>query len=180
MAVLRDILEAARERVPELRTRRRELERAAATTPPGPGWAEAFRDGAVGVIAEVKRRSPSEGAIAPALDAGRLARDYADGGATAISVLTNGPYFGGSLEDLAAVRRSVDRPVLRKDFLVDPVQLLESRAAGASAVLLIVRVLEPAALRELAELAADLGCFRRVHARNWSSGSRTEAIGEQP
>jgi indole-3-glycerol phosphate synthase len=176
MAVLREILEATRERVPELRSRRRELERAAATTPPGPPWTAAFQDGAVGVIAEVKRRSPSEGAIAPALDAGRLARDYADGGAAAISVLTNGPYFGGSLEDLAAVRRAVDRPVLRKDFLLDPVQVLESRAAGASAILLIVRVLEPAALRALAELAGDLGLARLVEIHTRPELERAVAV----
>jgi indole-3-glycerol phosphate synthase len=162
MALLRDILDATRHRVRELESRRAVLERAAADAGPVPDWRGAFAPGVVGVIAEVKRRSPSAGAIAPRLDPGVLARAYADGGAAAVSVLTEGPHFGGSLADLAAARRAMGRPVLRKDFLLDPVQLLESRAAGASAVLLIVRVLDGERLRELADLAADLGLARLV------------------
>jgi indole-3-glycerol phosphate synthase len=167
MAVLREILTATRARVRELKPRRAALERAAADASPAPRWGAAFTGDTVGVIAEVKRRSPSAGAIAPALDPEHLARAYASGGAVAISVLTDGPHFGGSLADLAAVRGAVAVPVLRKDFLIDPVQLFESRAAGASAVLLIVRILAPADLRALAALARDLGLARlvEVHAR---------------
>jgi indole-3-glycerol phosphate synthase len=167
MPVLRDILEATRERVRELTPRRAALERAAAAAPASPPWGAAFEAGSVGMIAEVKRRSPSAGPIAPALDPARLAHDYVRGGAAAISVLTDTRHFGGSLADLAAVRRAVALPVLRKDFLIDPVQVVESRAAGASAVLLIVRILDPAELRALSALARDLGLARlvEIHSR---------------
>ncbi|NIU72286.1 MAG: indole-3-glycerol-phosphate synthase TrpC, partial [Gammaproteobacteria bacterium] len=85
------------------------------------------------------------------------ARAYVAGGARAVSVLTDAPHFGGTLEDLETVRRSVSVPTLRKDFVLDPVQVFESRAAGASAVLLIVRALDAGRLHELAALAAELG-----------------------
>ena len=109
------------------------------------------------VIAEVKRASPSAGAIDAGLDAVEQARRYAAAGAAAISVLTEGPGFGGSLADLAAVRAAVDVPLLRKDFVVDRYQLLEARAAGADAALLIVAALDPDALRRLAGACAELG-----------------------
>lgn len=182
MPGLRDIIGATRERVRELAPRRAVLERAAADAEPGPAWLPAFAGPTVGVIAEVKRRSPSGGAIAPDLDPGTLAREYERGGAAAVSVLTEGPHFGGSLEDLAAVRRAVGRPVLRKDFIIDPVQLLEARAAGASAVLLIVRALEPELLSQLSDLALDLGLARliEVHTRaelDAAAALAPEAIG---
>jgi indole-3-glycerol phosphate synthase len=162
MAHLRDILASTRNRVRALRHERDALERAAASAAAPPVWLAAGTRDRVAVIAEVKRRSPSVGAIAPNLDPARLAADYATGGAAAISVLTDGPFFGGSLGDLAAVRAAVALPVLRKDFLIDPVQLYESRAAGASAVLLIVRALDPVRLRELSDLARVLGLARLV------------------
>jgi indole-3-glycerol phosphate synthase len=179
MAVLREILDATRDRVRELRPRRAALERAAADAGPVPAWKRAFVAGTVSVIAEVKRRSPSGGVIASALDPARLARAYAAGGAAAISVLTEGPHFGGSLEDLAAVRAGVAQPVLRKDFLIDPLQLLESRAAGASAVLLIVRVLGAAQLRVLAGLAGDLGLARLVEVHSRAELDVAAALGPE-
>jgi indole-3-glycerol phosphate synthase len=133
------------------------LEKLAATAPATPPWSSAFRAGDVCVIAEVKRRSPSAGNIAPGLDPAALAAAYTAGGARAISVLTEGPHFGGSLADLALVRAAVAVPVLRKDFIVDPVQVIESRAAGASAILLIARALAPAELTVLGRLARELG-----------------------
>ena len=125
----------------------------------GPGrfaGALARRD-RLNVIAECKRRSPSRGVLRADYDPGAIARGYAEAGAAAISVLTEPTFFDGSLDHLAAVRAAVTIPVLRKDFIVSEYQLLEARAAGADAVLLIVAALEPRELRSLAECAAGLG-----------------------
>jgi indole-3-glycerol phosphate synthase len=111
----------------------------------------------VGVIAEVKRRSPSAGFLRTNLDPVGHARAYAAGGAIGISVLTETAHFGGTLEDLSRVAEAVALPVLRKDFIVDESQLLEARAAGAAAVLLIVRALRPERLQALAGEARALG-----------------------
>jgi indole-3-glycerol phosphate synthase len=118
--------------------------------------AAAARDG-IAVIAEVKRASPSAGDIATGADPTAQALAYADGGAAMISVLTESDHFGGTLEDLRAVRAAVDRPVLRKDFLVHPDQLLEARAAGADAVLLIAASLDDDELAAMLRAARDLG-----------------------
>ena len=109
------------------------------------------------IIAEVKRASPSAGAISLGLDAAERARLYADAGAAAISVLTDGPGFGGSLADLAAVRAAVSVPLLRKDFMLDRYQLLEARAHGADAALLIVAALEEGELARLSSACGELG-----------------------
>jgi indole-3-glycerol phosphate synthase len=111
----------------------------------------------VAVIAEVKRSSPSKGSLAPIDDPAALAADYEAGGAAVISVLTEPRRFGGSLEDLAAVRRAVDVPVLRKDFIVSSYQLWEARVHGADLALLIVAALEQSALVSLVERAQSLG-----------------------
>ena len=117
----------------------------------------ALRKPTVAVIAEVKRRSPSRGSINDSLSAADQSALYARGGAAAISVLTEPTHFGGAPDDLEAARGAVSLPLLRKDFHVDPVQLLQARALGASAVLLIVRALEPPVLADMAAAAADLG-----------------------
>ncbi|MDQ1483723.1 MAG: indole-3-glycerol phosphate synthase, partial [Actinomycetota bacterium] len=111
----------------------------------------------VKVIAEVKRSSPSKGALAIIADPAGLAADYAAGGASVISVLTERRRFGGSLEDLAAVRAAVDIPVLRKDFIFSSYQLWEARAFGADVVLLIVAALDQVTLVGLLERAESLG-----------------------
>lgn len=111
----------------------------------------------LGLIAEIKRASPSAGPIAPDCDPGRQAVLYADAGADAISVLTDGPFFSGSLDDLRQVRNAVDLPLLRKDFVLSPAQLYQSVLSGADAVLLIVAALSPSELRDLHALAVDLG-----------------------
>jgi indole-3-glycerol phosphate synthase len=122
-----------------------------------PAGAGTRRDGAVRVIAEIKQASPSRGVIRADFDPVALARSYAAGGADAVSVLTDAPFFHGSLTHLNAVRRAVDLPLLRKDFHLDPYQVWEARAAGADAVLLIVAALSPTALQDLLGLARDLG-----------------------
>jgi indole-3-glycerol phosphate synthase len=109
----------------------------------------------VKIIAEIKRRAPSAGVINPALSAPEHAEAYVTGGAAAISVLTEPYHFGGSGSDLADVRRAVDVPLLRKDFVVDPLQIVEARALGASAVLLIARAVPPGLLLELASVARE-------------------------
>ncbi len=107
------------------------------------------------IIAEIKRASPSKGIINDQIDVAEMAREYSDGGAAAISVLTEQVYFKGSLEDLVAVRDAVDLPILRKDFIVDEFQVFESAAAGADAMLLIVAALEEPQLSELYDLITD-------------------------
>jgi indole-3-glycerol phosphate synthase len=109
------------------------------------------------VIAEVKRRSPSLGALRPDADAGDVAVRYARAGAAAISVLTDGPDFGGKLSDLAAVRARVAVPALRKDFLIHPIQLEEARGWGADAALLLVAMLGEVRLRDMLRAAEQLG-----------------------
>ena len=134
------------------------LERRAATAPDVASFARALaRGGGVAVIAELKRRSPSKGSINDTLDVGARAAEYTAAGAAALSVLTESDRFGGSLDDLRTVRAAVKLPLLRKDFIVSRLQLLEARAAGASAVLLIARALPPERRAALAAEAFELG-----------------------
>jgi indole-3-glycerol phosphate synthase len=163
-ATLGIILADARRRAAELGRRRPELERRAAQAPPAHPFG--IPGQAVGLIAEIKRRSPSFGDISPGLDPVTHATAYARGGAIAVSVLTDPDHFGGSLADLEAVAGAVALPVLRKDFIVHEDQLLEARGAGASAVLLIVRALEQATLRSLAKAAKGLGLATLVEAHD--------------
>jgi indole-3-glycerol phosphate synthase len=113
--------------------------------------------GPIKLIAEVKKASPSAGVIRPDFDPVAIAQTYAAHGATCLSVLTDEPHFQGRLEYLSAVRGAVSLPVLRKDFLIDPYQVVEARVAGADAVLLIAECLQPTELRELHGLADELG-----------------------
>lgn len=119
-------------------------------------FAAALRGSDVALIAEVKKASPSRGVLSSDFDPIRLARSYREGGASAISVLTDERFFQGSLDHLAAVQAESGLPVLRKDFLFDPYQVYEARAAGADAVLLIVAILEQPLLRDLYALTLDL------------------------
>ena len=159
--LLRTIVAAA-ERITEVRREREPLAaleaRAAAASPDGPRFErELGTAGRVNVIAECKRRSPSKGVLAVDYDPVRIARAYEMGGAAAISVLTEPTFFDGALEHLAAVRAAVKIPLLRKDFIVDDYQLVEARASGADAVLLIVAALEQRELLRLDRRARELG-----------------------
>jgi indole-3-glycerol phosphate synthase len=173
------IVAEARQRVEVLRTRLPELQAAAATTAPGPSFAAALRRETVAVIAEIKRRSPSKGSINPTIGAADQARAYERGGAAAISVLTEPRHFGGSLEDLEDVRRAVTLPTLKKDFHIDPTQLVEARASGASAALLIVRALAPDVLNRMVEAAAELGLEIVVEVRDDEELERALAAGSR-
>lgn len=165
--ILDEILAAKREEVARLQLYRSAIRAQAAEAPPPRGFeASLRRPGEVSVVAEFKRRSPSAGDINPYAQAAGVASVYASGGAAAISVLTDERYFGGSLDDLRSAKDAVGVPVLRKDFTLDPVQLYEARAAGADAVLLIVRALGDARLRELLEIADGLGLAALVEAHD--------------
>jgi indole-3-glycerol phosphate synthase len=154
--MLGEILTATRRRVAALAAS------SPATTPPSRpdearGLTAALAAPGLKVIAEIKRRSPSAGAIAPDLDPVTQARAYLEGGAAAISVLTEPDFFGGSLDDLRAVRAAVPLPVLRKDFILDPLQVAEAAAAGADALLLIVAALDADRLGELLAACEEVG-----------------------
>ena len=143
-----------------------ELSRRVASLAPGRSLRQALRQSSVALLTEVKRQSPSKGAIASGLDAVVQARAYADGGAAALSILTEPTHFGGSIDDLRRVVQGVALPVLKKDFHVHPVQLLEARAEGASAALLIVRAVSPDRLAQLMSAGQDLGLELLLEVRN--------------
>jgi len=153
---LAQILSTTSQSLEPLRARRKELEREAALSPTPPSFSRGLRRPNIAVIAEVKRRSPSAGSIREDLSPSERAILYATHGAAAVSVLTDGPHFGGSIEDLRSAAQRCPVPLLRKDFILDELQIIEARAAGASAVLLIVRALSPARLGELMATAAEL------------------------
>lgn len=179
MNILDRIVRTKRDEVRALLPLRGELERAARSAPPPLDFRSALRrsSGDVAVVAEVKRRSPGAGAIREGLDPADLAAEYARSDAAAISVLTDRDYFGGSLDDLRRVRARVRRPLLRKDFVVDPVQLAESRAAGADAVLLIVRVLDDRLLAALLRGARGLGMAALVEVHDAGELERALSAG---
>ena len=180
VAATRRIVETRREKEPQAA-----LESRAAAASPGGSRFEAALGMAdrINVIAECKRRSPSKGVLAAEYDPVRIAACYEQGGAAAISVLTEPTFFDGSLEHLAAVRARVALPLLRKDFIVDQYQLFEARAAGADAVLLIVAALEQKDLVTLQARAWELGLATLVEvhdeaelARAIDSGARVIGV----
>ncbi len=109
------------------------------------------------LICEIKRKSPSAGDILPGADAAGIAQDYEAGGAACLSVLTDGPSFGGTLEDFASIRKAVSLPMLRKDFMIDPLQIIESRAHGADCILIILSAVDDVLATDLSQTATDLG-----------------------
>jgi indole-3-glycerol phosphate synthase len=179
-SVLDAILERTRVRVAEEQRRRPldELHEAVRHAPPPRAFAAALaRPGRVNVIAEHKRRSPSRGAIREDLAPGDVARRYEAAGAAALSVLTDEAFFGGRLAHLAEARASASLPVLRKDFVVDPWQVWEARAAGADAVLLIVAALADPELRALLAVAAEAGVDALVEVHDGAELERALAAG---
>ncbi len=163
---LGELTAQAHERALALAPRQRDLERAAAESRARPSFAEALRGRHVAVIAELKRSSPSKGAINPGMSARDQAAAYAAGGAAALSVLTEPARFGGRDEDLAEARSATSVPLLKKDFHVHELQVLEARALGASALLLIARALSPEALEALAAEARAVGLETLIEIRD--------------
>jgi indole-3-glycerol phosphate synthase len=154
------------------------LSSSAASADPARGFARALRAGrGPRVIAEFKRASPSKGEIRAGADPVEIARRYESGGAVALSVLTDRRFFKGDLDDLRRARAAVRLPVLRKDFTIDPLQLLEARAAGADAALLIVAALSDSQLRELLACARDVSLDALVEVHDESELERALAHG---
>jgi len=182
MTVLDEILATKRDEVTMLhRPQVRDLLRARALeAAPARDFAGALRpaSGTLGVVAEIKRRSPSKGELAPDLDPALTAKAYAAGGASCLSVLTDGPWFGGAVDDLLAARAACELPVLRKDFTIAEIQVYETRAIGADAILLIVAALpDDAVLRDLHELAVGLGLAVLVETHDDAELERALALG---
>jgi indole-3-glycerol phosphate synthase len=172
------IVAVKHEEVARLGGSRAELRARALDAPLTRSFGAALRAGAlVTVIAEMKRRSPSAGWIREGADAADVAEVYERNGAAALSVLTDAQFFGGSLSDLRAVRARVELPLLRKDFVVDPVQVHEARVAGADAVLLIVRILSDSQLAELLGESAAVGLDVLVETHDASELARARAAG---
>jgi len=182
VTVLDEILATKRDEVTMLhRPQVRDLLRARALdAPPARDFAGALRPatGTLGVVAEFKRKSPSKGDLAPDLDPALTAKAYAAGGASCLSVLTDRPWFGGTVDDLVAARAACELPVLRKDFTIDEVQVYETRAVGADAILLIVAALpDDALLRDLHELALGLGLAVLVETHDDAELERALEVG---
>ncbi|MFD5704478.1 indole-3-glycerol phosphate synthase TrpC [Streptomyces lasiicapitis] len=179
MSVLDEIIDGVRADLAQRQARVSldELKERAAKAPAAKDGVAALRGEGVKVICEVKRSSPSKGALAAIADPAALAADYEAGGAAAISVLTEERRFGGSLADLEAVRAKVDVPVLRKDFIVTSYQLWEARAYGADLALLIVAALDQSALESLIERAESIGLTPIVEVHDEEEAERAVDAG---
>jgi len=177
--ILDDILAETRRTVARAKEARplARLEAEALAAPAARGFAPALRGEDIACIAEFKRRSPSAGWIREGAEPGPVVQAYQAAGAAALSVLTDGPFFGGSLADLHSARGAVALPALRKDFMVDPYQVPEARAAGADAILLIVAALEDAQLAALLDEAARWQLDVLVEAHDAAEVDRAVALG---
>ncbi len=179
MSFLDKILEAKREEVARAKAAvpQAQLERLASARRDYRGFAAALDVPGVRIVAEIKRASPSLGDIRPDLDPAATARAYADGGAAALSVLTEPAFFKGSAADLQHARAAVSIPVLRKDFIIDPYQVYETAAMGADALLLIVRILDDERLQVLHALALALGLNVLTEVFDEQDAARANALG---
>jgi indole-3-glycerol phosphate synthase len=178
MSLLDELLDSTNTRLEEtkLKISQELLEQRLASVEKPRGFAQALAGNIVAIIAEIKRASPLRGELDPDLKASELARSYAEGGAAALSVLTEPAHFQGSLEDLEAAR-DAGLPVLRKDFVIDEFQVLESRAWGADALLLIARVLNDESLRDLMGAVTALGMDALVEVHDERDLERALAAG---
>lgn len=178
MSFLDDLLAATHRRVDDLHrlVTPEVLEQRIAGIEEPRGFHRALQGDDVAIIAEIKRATPAKGLLRADLNAGTIARAYAEGGAAAVSVLTEPDYFEGTAEDFAAAR-GAGLPVLRKDFIIDPMQVFEARAWGADAVLLIVRILEDDALQGLSRVAGSLGMDALVEVFDENDVERALAAG---
>jgi indole-3-glycerol phosphate synthase len=184
VSILSDILRAKRTEVTRARAERplASLESLAATAPPARGMTAALRRGPgqpVRLIAEIKRASPSAGPIRPGADPAEVAREYAAAGAAAISVLTDEQFFDGRLAFVPAVAGAVSIPLLRKDFVIDPYQVVESRAHAADAVLLIAVALGAGQLGELLDETRRWGLDALVEVHDEAEAERVAAAGAE-
>ena len=181
MSVLDEIIAGVREDLAarEAATPLADVRAALADVDPARDPMPHFRAAGSSVIAEVKRKSPSKGELADIPDPAVLAAAYAPGGAAAISVLTEQRRFGGTLDDLRAVRAAVETPILRKDFIVSSYQLVEARAAGADLALLIVAALDDDELRRLYDEARELGLTVLVEVHDEDETERAIALGAE-
>ena len=179
-SILEQIFDAKRVELAQQRKRVSldEIETAAHAALPPRDFVAALRRRTPAIIAEVKRASPSKGDIFPGLDPAKVGRDYESAGAAAVSVLTD-CHFKGSLADLSAVRSAIDLPILRKDFIFDPYQLYEARAAGGDCILLIAAMLLPEQLNILIQLAHELGLGALVEVHNADEFSRATELGAE-
>jgi indole-3-glycerol phosphate synthase len=160
-------------------TPRKELEQSPAYAAPRHGFAQGLRRGGIAIIAEVKKASPSRGVIRPDFDPAAIARAYEHAGAVGVSVLTEERFFQGHLDHLAEVRRAVNLPILRKDFLIDPYQVVEARTWGADAVLFIVAILGDQQLDEMLAAAREQGLDALVEIHDERELERALAAGAE-
>jgi len=178
--ILASIVETKGAEVDQLRSQAQALESRLAHARPPRDFREALaRPGTVSLIAECKRRSPGAGAIRPDLDPADLTRSYEEAGAAALSVLTDVPYFGGRLDDLSVAGETTSLPILRKDFTLDPLQVIEARGGGADAVLLIVRILDDESLSTLHSEALGLGMSVLVEVHDAAELDRAVRLGAE-
>jgi indole-3-glycerol phosphate synthase len=175
---LAKIVEVKHEEIAQLKRTAPEMRARAEDASPARPFASALRvPEEVRLLAEIKRKSPSAGPIRAGADPAEIARAYAAGGAAALSVLTDVQFFDGYLGALAAVREVVDIPLLRKDFILSPLQIWEARAAGADAILLIARILDDAQLVDLRALALELGMDALVEVHDLHELDRAQHAG---
>ncbi len=177
--ILDKIIEHKRAEVAVLKKKHSLDHSAPAGLPPARDFRGALNKKGPAVIAEVKRKSPSKGVLRESLDPLKLAGVYESNGAAAISVLTDGRFFGGSSDDLRTISNAARIPVLRKDFIIDPFQIYESRMIGADAVLLIARILDGAKLQEYLEIARSLGLAALVEIHNRADAEKAVASGAE-